>query len=258
MLMKKKIIERYADERWKKLLRAFRAFGQNTKPEELHDFRVEIKKLRALFFFLESVDSKKIHKHSIKKLRTIFREAGTVRSLDVSLNLIKAFKLKLPATAKSKLQKKLKSATATFHEDHKKYGKQLQEIRHDLNKQIFSVSDQQSRKFFQEAIKDLDKTFRGPTDKIDWHESRKTIKILLYIATIKKEKQPDTKYLHDLQENIGQWHDTQMAMELLKAYAAKNHTTSGQLKAHATKQEKVLRTQSKDFAKKAWPPSTPR
>ena len=112
-------------------------------------------------------------------------------------------------------------------------------------------ADKKIKKEFADQLKSLAKTFEKQPKGKELHNCRKELKRLIYRMEIlpeqlKRELNLNKQYLEKLEEKIGKWHDTVIAIELsgTKAAIRKIHDTGKQ-------QLEEIHLRSKHFKKKA-------
>ena len=77
--MKKKEEIRQLDQLWKNIKKHLKAFLTSQNQEDLHQFRVQIKKLKAMLtLYAEEPDNKDLLTH-FKPVKKVFKKAGNIR-----------------------------------------------------------------------------------------------------------------------------------------------------------------------------------
>jgi len=88
-MVKKGRQQKYFNKVWHSMLAHLYAFCETQKQEELHRFRVQVKKIKALLLFLQGLASVQ----HLKPLQSIFKHAGKIRSAHIHLRLIEQYQL---------------------------------------------------------------------------------------------------------------------------------------------------------------------
>lgn len=239
-------LERYYIQRTNNLLHHLQIFEKSVSEEGLHEFRVELKKLRAILKFLRT----EYGKSAIKKIKMavdlIFQEAGTLRE----------HQLLLAWLGKNKLRKLRKFCAAEYPVP--EISKDLQKVLHAIRKKLtarFSKSKPLVEKTPQ-SVTDLytatlkhriEETLRKIPAEPEWHTLRKLIKQWLYAVNwTSTGKSTSLSYLYtysnQLQEAIGNWHDAiniHITLLSMKFHLPKEATIQ---KEHAAALQKVLLT----------------
>jgi CHAD domain-containing protein len=189
--------------------------------EILHQFRVEIKKIRAVLFHLENLPGWKPVKKNHRQVKYIFSKAGEIRELQVEmawLNKHRKFNLLRFLQYESKLRKseqrfhkKILSMLATFK-------KVCSKMEHRLAK----LTQQQTNQYISEKWQFVLKLLLANIDQTHWHETRKQVKQLVYArqwiseeTILPKKVMSIFHSLDKLQNSIGSWHDLDlMAIKL--------------------------------------------
>lgn len=225
-------IERYYLQREKNLLRHLREFETSISETTLHDFRVELKKLRALLRFLQEVYGKQEVKRIRKAVDAVFQEAGTLREQQL-------FLLWLHTNRLGKLEK-------TYAGEHRvpEISGALQQVLKSIRKKLSALLDQHRKlvattaqavpEVYSTKLKyRIEKQLLQKPASAEWHELRKLLKQWLYsVSWIEKQRSTSLSELYrfsdQLQQAIGNWHD-----------AIHIHITLLTMKGHLPKDPKV-------------------
>jgi CHAD domain-containing protein len=253
--MKTKQQKEYFKSLWYSMEAHFMAFYDTQNAEELHQMRVQVKKIRALLDQLTDVEDQKKTKRYLKKLKEIFRHAGKLRSVHVSLEVMDNLNINNKDFV-AQQQEILANETTLLYSKHDEYVKSLKKAFKVFSKQFDDISDKKIFKLFEKQVKSLAKYF-----KKDWafdlqlHEARKHIKELLYLHQALNEKQTqlftlNTKYLHDLQDIIGKWHDLLLTLQLIDDQFSVHTEIIDQLAEQISQLEAEISLMSRDFEQK--------
>lgn len=211
-------------------------YKKNGVSEDLHQFRVEIKKLRALFSF-----SKKVYgiTHSSAKLKPVFKHAGSLREAGIKIEMAKEHK-SFPALTLKKLILKDKACKEEFRKHIPAYLKELNrvEIRSKSSKNINETKGVVH--FFTKERRKAKEELKSKKRE-DMHEFRKRIKRLMYVFDVLPKK--ERKYLKfnkekfdKIQHKVGEWHDTTIFLNFIEKNGSTGSTNS-LLKATRKKEE---------------------
>lgn len=213
------------------------AFFELQDPEELYHFRIQVKKMKALLFFLQDGVLGKYEKEHLKSVQYIFKHAGRIRSAHINIGLL----LQYPAadlSYKTEQENIKKNEIKQFIARHHAYIKTVKSIRKGFTDAFRNINDKNIVAWYKKHLKKIFSILKQSNDCIDkWHKIRKKIKNLLYLyrilpnSTARKLHLNDA-YLEHLQEAIGKWRDVVLLLELLKteAYANRNEITTIQRK----------------------------
>lgn len=213
-------IERYYSHRVKNIFNQIHDFEISITESTLHDFRVEIKKIKTVTKFLKSVYGKS----EIKKIKNIldstFQEVGNIRELQLMHNWFEENNFE-------EIEKNFfnKYAISTFLTS---FRNKLPDLKKDLDKLLKPnikllektnqiVVDQYVLKLKYSIEKRLQKKQIEP----EWHQLRKLIKQWSYSTNwvSSEENTFEIKrlyaYCNKLQELIGNWHDQIIIQEFL-------------------------------------------
>jgi CHAD domain-containing protein len=223
-------------------------FVKTKDPEELHDLRVNIKKLKALVFFSDVANKKSKIKKRFEPVKPIFREAGDVRTAILHKNMLRKHGVKDELLDKQ-VEAALKKAKDILLNHSTTYIHRFKTIENRMRDHLVDIDKISIEKAFKKQIKKLDKLYADPESEL--HDSRKTIKHIIYMhdmlpKTMKKNIPLDIPYLKQLEGTLGRWHDDVMAIEFLKKGKAHPKTLTT-LQRSVTKMWKTVQTLTIDF-----------
>jgi len=213
-MLKKGRQRAYFNEVWQTMLAHLLAFCETQKPEELHQFRVQVKKIKALLLFLQGRSAVK----QLKPLQAIFKQAGKIRSAHVNLAFIEL----ADAEIKNEQEKIAHSESKRLYSKVGVHVKTLKKLRKALAAIFQDIENKAVVRAYKKQLKKLRRFFtRSDLPVLKLHQNRKKIKNLLYFCdvlpgSLLQKFQLNIAYLDQLQEAIGEWHDVVVAFELLK------------------------------------------
>lgn len=243
--MKRKEEQRYVDKHWKTLKRGLKDYLATGDQEALHEFRVEVKKMRA---FLVLQPNSKAAK-DFKPVKKIFKHAGDIRNIYLNLQLGELHYVDDEYFVSQQYQN-LSRIIADFKLNGDQYIKAVKESYHQLSGHIESISDLDINLFYERRLHQIANKLLTITFDETLHHSRKLIKELLYNYKLFKpvlEMHLNESYLDDMQEAIGNWHDNTLAALLFKD----NTTVTTSLKKEQRKLKRKIGNLAKDFFEKA-------
>ncbi len=211
----------FKKERQKKHFKAIRkvmqrsllAFYATQKPEDLHKFRVQVKKMQALLFFIP--DRPVLEKGSayFQAIKPIFKHAGRIRSASLNLQSLSQNQMNSPELKQAE-EKILKKETNRFFAKQHAYQKKLKRGRHGLADDFQDIEQKTIVRHYKKQLKKLTREFAKPALPIEsLHENRRkpSKRLLYFYASCSQEvmlrKIMNTEYLDQLQEGIGEWRD---------------------------------------------------
>lgn len=216
-MMKKRRQRTHFNEVWRSMLTHLLAFYDTQNPEALHQFRVHVKKIRAMLLLSEDDPPAK----ELKALLSIFRHAGNIRSAWIHLRLFNRYRVTGGALQKAQ-ENILVRETRRFYAKRKTYVKTLEKVRPALAGSFRDVENKTVVRFYKNRLQKMARFFARTENTMDeLHQTRKKIKNLLYLHAflpkrLVKKLKLDTDRLDQLQDAIGKWHDVVLAVELLK------------------------------------------
>jgi len=211
-------LEKYFAQRVKNLFNNLHDFELNGDDVSLHDFRVEMKKLRAMVKFLKQVYPGQKIKKAGHTLHNIFQEAGEIREYQ----LLQQWLQKNQFTTIEKVYfppEKLTVMVQRFRLDAHSIKKDLKDVIDQVGHFVHSTNEILAEQYFAELNANVAKLCRRKLLTQDWHELRKLIKQRIYAYNwVKHENEHDDplfSYYNKLQELIGQWHDADIIKDVL-------------------------------------------
>jgi CHAD domain-containing protein len=230
---------------------------QEFSAEDFHDLRVEIKKLKAGFALVAFCSRKISLKEYYKPFKSIFRQAGKIREMQIQQSIQKRYKL----------YQSLKNFDDYFKKDYEtEFGNFLLLINDELKDKIRKREESILSLYadVQEAC--IDEMAAGQKKKIKGllgeenlsaeqiHNLRKWLKEHIYICKLFSLKENPIKRMDALQHLLGIWHDYHaIGMNLENAIKSGNmmeeEINNIQIlqKKIATKCEVLLRKAISDF-----------
>jgi len=208
--------------------------------EKIHKLRVEVKKLRTLFKFLEVLSKKKFRKEKVMKLISpVFKSAGRIRTAHLNLELIKDYRSVSLLGFKIYLKEKEKQGEKQFSEELKNFDKEKFK---KLNKKIlkdFKNTDQKlinkdSEEYINGRFSKINKDLPDLSNDNSFHDVRKklkdvkTITSLLEDITPKAKSAVSKKNIETIEEKIGKWHDEVILVQQLEKFISENKSESSQ------------------------------
>ena len=242
--MKKKQEIKQLDKLWKKMKSHIKGFLTSGDHEQLHQFRVQLKKIKALLTLYEAESANKNLLTKFKPVKKVFKKAGEIRNAYINLKLADEYCLDDPDFI-SQQQAMLDNSTKKFVKHGKKHLKAIKKAHIGLQNNIYKVSDKKVLQFYNDKIEEIAQFFDHLTYTDDLHNARKNIKLLLHNQNTAAKALADkaifnADYLDDLQDKIGTWHDHVLAIETLsKQGEAENEAIESIKKSNAELAKKI-------------------
>ncbi|MGV3686075.1 MAG: CHAD domain-containing protein [Daejeonella sp.] len=247
--MKKKDGLDYFEKEWKELQRSLKAWYNDEEPEDLHRFRVQVKKLRAFITLAESDRDKHPLKKRFKPVRRIFKRAGEIRDAYLHVNMIRDMKLGRMDILKEQCEIQNK-AGKEFEACKKDFFKDLKESHRSLIKKIRSINDAHIIRHYNLLLQQIAKRLVNPKFDNELHGCRKLLKSLIYnykLAQPVIDPPINEDYLQDIQAAIGEWHDQAMVIDFFDRRGVKHQAAIIGLKKQEQKLKAAVRKLGKDF-----------
>lgn len=252
--MKKKEALRPLNKAWKKMKTPLQTFIKSGDQEELHQFRIQVKKLKAMLtLFADEPDNQTIMK-KIKPVKTVFKKAGEIRNAHINLKLGEKYQLN-DEDFNQHQQKKLDENAAAFKAKGDHYLKAIKKAHLILQNDLQRLHNKTIRKFYRHKLAAIQDFFAQITFNENLHEARKNIKLLLYNQKIaagatRNKFNLNYAYLDELQQNIGEWHDHNLAIETLSKTDVDEYQAITNLRKSNSELEKTILESGKNFEEK--------
>ncbi|HZY36480.1 MAG TPA: CHAD domain-containing protein [Mucilaginibacter sp.] len=253
--MKKKDEEKYLDKEWLEMNVRLKAFLATGEQEDLHKFRVQIKKLRAMLLLFENTSKENGLLKDFKPVRKIFQNAGNIRNAHINLQLSAQYELKNELFESSQ-QKIIEEGTVEFQSKGAEFVKNIKTAHKKLRKQLHKVNDSQVAAYYKALLDQIAANLAVSAFSEDMHTTRKLIKILVYNHKIAGHALDgkigfNISYLDKLQETIGKWHDNLLAEQLFSLPELNDKPIITKIKRVNSGIKRNITTLAKNFLTKA-------
>lgn len=213
--MKTDILNKYIKKRLNSVERLLKVYDVNNNSEHLHQIRVNIKKIKAVLLFAGYALDKK---YKIDKIKNLFRNAGAIRELQLTIKLLKGLQ-NPPDKIILKLQIEEKCLKELFTFNISNFLKIVKKISSEISLPSMPVKNKSIEKYIKKEIKKANNEITG-NERTNMHQLRKRLKKIMYIYKALSEKVNkkfilDSEYINKLQEKAGEWHDTYSALQFL-------------------------------------------
>ena len=207
-------LQKYFSQRIKNLFNSLHEFELTGSASSMHDFRVEIKKLRAVERFLKKIYPKKEIRKSIHLLRAIFYTGGEIREFQLMQGWLRKSNLSVLERLYFP-DETLQDMILAFRTNAHRYKKDLSGIIEILSKYVPVTNRILAEQYFTDIHARIQENISDNPENTEWHELRKFLKQWMYVNdwvghTDKEENDFLFSYYNRLQEAIGQWHDLEM------------------------------------------------
>lgn len=228
--MDKNVLIYYVENRLRSVTRNIMAYSKDKKQIHLHHLRVDIKKIRAIFSFIEKLSEKKCDATTLKPL---FIEAGKIREIQINIFILNAT-VNSPKKLITQLRKKEKVLVQRFIQNESKYTILINNFLKNKFLPTKLESKIRIKRYFKKEIQKAKKIF-ALKERESMHRYRKKIKRLTYIFNALPDKiQNDIKWnkaeIKKLEKKLGNWHDIYCAVKLLSKGANQMKTSEYFLK----------------------------
>ena len=253
-MLKKERQYKYFDKRWEALLGHLKDFSQNQAPDDIHDLRVEIKKIYALLTLAEKCSSDIEFSDYAKPVSKIFKEAGNIRDAQINLQLISGYgnTNEVYEKRQHELIKRLEKRFCTSIYTHIRSIKKPYTI---IRKSLGDIKNDCIQEFYEKQVKKIEQALADLANKKQLHKCRKRIKKVIYIrsmidSALKKKLNLNFDYLEKLEEAISKWHDSAVTIDVLKNTPFVKKLLLNKLETQCKKLIRRICILSRNFSKK--------
>jgi CHAD domain-containing protein len=200
------VFMKYSNLHFKKLELHLEEYKNLPVEDTLHKIRLELKMLKVLFHLIEYCDKDFKASKEFQFLHIIFHKAGQIREIDVLERLMVKYNIE-NANVIPKGKNKMKLINE-FIKKIPQFQKIVVNDRKHLSKHLLKIAKFKRKKLRKELFPKIN------LRKL--HVIRKKIKENVYLFDILNGEKKNLQGLRDLENVIGDWHDKQMVIEILK------------------------------------------
>ncbi|MCW3083032.1 MAG: hypothetical protein JWP12_398 [Bacteroidetes bacterium] len=241
--MKTGILNEYVDEWLRSIEQALKIYKEDNELTHLHHLRIEIKKIKAVFYFVEKTNKEKYYKDELKSL---FHDAGGIRELQMHVQQLDTIPHP-PEKLITQLVKKKKKCQKLFRKNIPGYIKIVGSFREKFCLPARIPGKKSIIGFFRKQMNKSKKEIDNKKEGENLHHLRTRLKKIMNIYDILPAKtqsafELNTGYINKLQKKIGEWHDRHSAICFLshQQVSAKMYNYISRLKEKEKKQLKSL------------------
>jgi len=253
--MKKKKEKIYFNDQWDEMTGHLKKFIENGEQEELHPFRVQVKKLRAMFELLDINSAKNPLQNDFKPVRKIFKRCGEIRNAFINLQYGQRFQFKNEDFFMNHLYE-IEKGTNEVKELGKQYLKTIKSAHDDIGGDLQHVGNKDIVEFYKTRLYNIGSFMENLQFNDELHATRKQIKTLMYNRKLAQNALDgklliSNDYLDKLQTLIGDWHDNVLALELFSSAGFNSKPVITKIKSQNTRLKRSITTLAHDFERKA-------
>jgi CHAD domain-containing protein len=253
--MKRKTGKAYFNDLWDHMSANLEAFVKDGDQEKLHQFRVNVKKIRAFLLLVDDALSQNALTKQFKPVKKIFKHGGKIREAFINLQMGTQYNLN-NEDFNLKQVNEMDNEILSFKKNAKKYFKTIKEVHAELEDSLQDIENNRINEFYQNQLNQIAVTLDKHEFTDELHEARKRIKTLVYNRKIAGKALDgnlnlNNDYLDELQDCIGNWHDTIIAIQLFSAPELNVKPVVTKIKRQNTRLRKSINELSKDFFTRA-------
>ncbi|RZM18169.1 MAG: CHAD domain-containing protein [Pedobacter sp.] len=214
-IMEKKKIKSQVRKVGKSAKTALRGFLKKNDQDKLRQFRVGIKKLRAVASMIEATNTRIDIKDELKPVKDTYRVSGDIRDSHLHIQLAKTLP-KADTRYLSSEKQVMTKATRKLCKNRLNHISKLRSAEKRLIKHIPKVKDKKIRDFYENELQGIAACLISSVEVEQLHGCRKRLKVLLYNFPLVKDSLHvafNEEYLQQVQTAIGDWHDQVLAAD---------------------------------------------
>jgi len=253
--MKKKTEKVCFNDLWGQMVERLGNFIETGDQEQLHQFRLQVKKLRALLALIDACLPKSTLSKEFKPVKKIFAHCGIIREAYVNLLLSTKYKLENEDFIKQQVSD-MERQISILRDNQKRYLRTIKLVHRDIEDELAAINDDRINEYYKDQLEQIAIILARHQFDEGLHDCRKKIKILMYNRKIAANALEgnltlNTAYLDKLQDQLGNWHDAVVAIGLFSAPEINAKPVVARIKRQNTKLRKSINELSDDFWKKA-------
>jgi CHAD domain-containing protein len=257
----KMLISEYADKQQETCFLNMEAIKESFQEDAVHDFRVGVKRLRVLMWFLSHFDTRLNPEASLSNERKFFKLLSPIRDFQVQQKLLntEAQKCHLSvAGLETHIDKKLQKAQLKFDALKDSFVPTLNPhlVQVPLS---YALSDTTILNTANRLLRDIFIQIRNHLPDMlrrdePLHDARKDLKKVVYLAEILKmpylvigKKKISVKDFKELQESLGKAHDYIVGRNIVMKYLRKKQKSSHKYQLFGQEIEKTKMLEADNF-----------
>ena len=212
--MKKRKIRKKLIKEHKGAKRRLLGFNKNGDQEQLHKFRVGIKKLRAVASLISATNDRDQLNQDLKQVKKTYQLSGKVRDSHLQIKLAEEVAASDNYISEEKLV--LKKAARKLRKGRSYHLKALRRSQKKMLKHVPGARNKSINLFYDNEFHAIHLCLNSNTDVEALHGCRKRLKVLIYNLPLVKpilKLSVNEEYLQQVQTAIGDWHDNVLAAE---------------------------------------------
>jgi CHAD domain-containing protein len=219
-------LDKYRSKLVRKINKDLRIILARPEEETVHDFRVGVKRLTALYYFLNRIDSDLKAKRILKPYRSLFKSIGKIRDAHIAVQLIQSLD-EISIENSRILVKALRSGIRNDYQHFQAYVRAHSPI--SIRTPTVSSTGISARAILRLkplVLNELLLQILSTEDRMNarqWHKKRillkryhHTMDAFIYCPGQKSDEN-ELKQIKILEQLLGDWHDRVIATEILQS-----------------------------------------
>ncbi len=254
-IMKRRAVKKLFDKKWRQIGRHLETYLSTENPDQLHQFRVQVKKVKSLLRLYALRNKNKRLIDDFKPVNKIFKHAGLIRDAYIHLQLADQYNVKAPEFRQSQMEKMSLEMTK-FCDLGKAYLKQIARTGRKLRGRLHGISNAAIGDFYDHQLNGIVLAFAKREFNEAMHDSRKQLKNIIYNhkladKTLDGNLKLNLAYLDQVQNQLGEWHDGVLARELFASQMNDHPQSMDELDVQVKNLEEATIKISTDFWQQA-------
>ena len=177
--MKKKSGKVYFNELWGQMTAYLEEFMKSSDQEKLHQFRLQVKKLRALLTLFDASPSKNKLAKDFKPIKKIYKHCGIIREGYINLQMGAHYGLENEEFITTQVNE-MEQGISELKDNAKKYLKTIKAVHDELEDNLETIADESINEFYKTQLEQIAAALNKLQFDDTLHNCRKQVKTLLY------------------------------------------------------------------------------
>ena len=253
--MRRAQVKKLFDKKWRQIGRHLKTYLGTENPDDLHQFRVQIKKVKSLLRLFALRNKNKGLLADFKPVNKIFQHAGVIRDAYLHLQLAEQFKVDAPEF-KRKQMERMSLEMTRFSDRGKAYLQQIGKTGRKIKRNVRGIPNTDIADFYDHQLNGIVLAFAKRKFDEAMHDNRKQLKNIIYNHKLANKSlngnlKLNLPYLDEVQDQLGGWHDSVLARELFADEIKGDPQIIAKLNMQVQKLEESTIKFSTDFWQKA-------
>lgn len=208
-------LKKYLSKRLNRLTNQLKGYHHLHGHDALHQIRIEIKKLKTIIQLIHFSYPQFKARACFTPLRSIFRRAGEIREPELLYRLLLTYEIDGVGDKYIPKASEASQLSIAFQKDVPRFLMIVKSQQKRLTTNCRRVSKDSYKSYIKNLRTELRPLLFPKLRKKMLHKARKLVKEILYLNQVRSNSKK-CLFFNQAEKTIGQWHDKQSLLELLK------------------------------------------